>query len=88
MTLLGTYGLTVTLYIMTFGYYIATNSPGLAQIVIFASMILFLIVYGLTYAPIMWMWVAEALQPTQIGYAIMINWSGAALIMILFPIVQ
>lgn len=58
MTLLGTYGLAVTLYIMTFGYYIATNSPSLAQIIIFASMILFLIVYGMTYAPIMWMWVA------------------------------
>jgi hypothetical protein len=36
----------------------------------------------------MWMWVAEAVQPTKIGYAIMCNWAGAALIMILFPIVQ
>lgn len=42
----------------------------------------------MTYAPIMWMWLAETLQPAKIGYAVTANWCGAALVMILFPIVQ
>jgi hypothetical protein len=88
MTVWGTYGIALTLFAITFGYFLAESSPVTAQMVIFLSMIAFLFAYGMTYAPIMWMWVAEAVQPTKIGYAIMCNWAGAALIMILFPIVQ
>lgn len=88
MTIWGTYGIALTLYAITFGYFMAETSPVTAQMVIFFSMIAYLFVYGMTYAPIMWMWLAEALQPTKIGYAIMLNWAGAALIMILFPLAQ
>lgn len=88
MTIWGSYGIAVTLYAITFGYFLAEASPLTAQMVIFFSMIAFLFVYGMTYAPIMWMWLAEALQPTKIGYAIMVNWTGTALIMILFPLAQ
>lgn len=88
MTIWGTYGIAATLYAITFGYFMVGTSLTTAQMIIFLSMIAYLFVYGMTYAPIMWMWVAEALQPAVIGYAIMLNWAGAALIMIFFPLVQ
>ena len=62
--------------------------PALGQVLIFGGFVLELFVYAMTYGPIMWMWVAEALQPSQIGYAAMASWGGAALVLILFPIVQ
>jgi hypothetical protein len=34
----------------------------------------------------MWIWISEALLPHTIGYAIMVNWGGASIVMIFFPI--
>jgi len=56
--------------------------------IVFFSMIAYLFVFGMTYAPIMWMWLAEALQPSKLGYAVMVNWFAAATIMIFFPLAQ
>ncbi len=58
MTLWGTYGLATTLYMITLGYFLVSTMPIIAQLLIFFSMIMYLFVYGMTFAPIMWMWVA------------------------------
>ena len=78
MTLWGTYGLAATLYMITLGYFLVSTMPMVAQLIIFFSMIMYLFVYGMTFAPIMWMWVAEAIQPHLIGFAVMTNWAGSA----------
>ena len=88
ITLWGTYGLIIVLYTMAFGYFISASFPSLAKLIIFTTIILYLFVYGMTYAPVMWMWLAEAIQPHRLGYAITVNWSGATIVMIGFPIVQ
>lgn len=87
MTIWGTYGIAASLLGITFGYFMVNSHPSFSQITIFCCLIVYLFMYGMTYAPLMWMWVAEALQPSQIGYAVMANWGSAAFIMILFPIV-
>lgn len=86
LTLVGSIGIAGTLYLISIAYFISSLYRIFSQILIVTSLIAYLLVYGITYAPVMWMWVSEALLPHTIGYAIMINWSGAALIMILFPI--
>ncbi len=58
----------------------------MSQLLIVVFFFVYLLVFGLTYAPVMWMWMSEALLPHTIGYAVMVNWSGAAIVMILFPI--
>ena len=58
MTLWGTYGLIVALYLLNFGYFISDIFPSLAQLIIFVMLILYLFVYGMTYAPVMWMWLS------------------------------
>ena len=88
MTIWGTYGIVLTNSAIALGYFISPVLPALAQVLIFGGFVLELFVYAMTYGPIMWMWVAEALQPSQIGYAAMASWGGAALVLILFPIVQ
>ena len=88
LTLWGTYGITATLLGIAAGYVIAEFNAELAQILIFVCLVLYLLAYGMTYAPLMWMFVAEALLPSQVGYAVMANWLGAALVMVLFPIFQ
>lgn len=89
MTIWGTYGIILTNSAIALGYFASPFLPALAQVLIFGGFVLELFVYAMTYGPIMWMWVAEALQPSQIGYAAMASWGGgAALVLVLFPIVQ
>jgi hypothetical protein len=58
MTLWGTYGIGISLLSITFGYFMADSYPSFAQITIFISLIVYLFMYGMTYAPLMWIWVA------------------------------
>lgn len=76
----------VILYAISYGYFISQSQPALAQTIIVTAFLLFLMAYGLTFAPVMWIWVSEAVQPKNIGYPIMANWFGAASVMIMFPI--
>jgi hypothetical protein len=86
LTMAGTIGLMFTLFIMSYAYFISLSNVSLSQFLIVTCLFLYLLIYGLTYAPVMWIWVSEALLPHTIGYAIMINWGGAAIVMIFFPI--
>lgn len=86
LTIVGTIGLAITLYVISFAYFISSTNISLSQILIVTFLFVYLLVYGLTYAPVMWMWVSEALLPHTIGYAVMVNWAGAAIVMIFFPI--
>lgn len=86
LTYYGTIGLSLNLVIIAWGYFIRESHVFLSQMVIVVFLFVYLVAFGLTYAPVMWIWVAEALLPHTIGYAVMINWSGAAIVMIFFPI--
>ena len=88
LTLWGTYGIIVSHISISIGYFINHTNEALSQKVVFFSLILFLFIYAMTYGPIMWMWLPEALQPSQIGFAVTANWSGVSLTLILFPILQ
>jgi len=58
LTYNGTIGLVIILYLMGFGYFIASSFVVLAQIIIVFCLIAFLWIYGLTYAPVMWIYVS------------------------------
>jgi hypothetical protein len=42
----------------------------------------------MTFGPILPMWLAEALQPNQIGYPIMVCWFSSAVCTSLYPIMK
>lgn len=86
LTYYGTIMLTLNLVIIAWGYFVRETHVFLSQMVIVVFLFVYLVAFGLTYAPVMWIWVAEALLPHTIGYAVMVNWSGAAIVMIFFPI--
>jgi MFS family permease len=87
LTFYGTIALSLILIVIAIGYFIRDSMVFLSQFLIVVFLFVYLLVFGLTYAPVMWMWVAEALLPHTIGYAVMVNFSGAAIVMIFFPII-
>jgi len=58
ITMVGTIGLVIALYLITAGYFLKSTNLALAQIIIIISMIFYLFAYGMTYAPVMWIWVS------------------------------
>jgi len=88
MTLWGARSLFVANYCIAVGFLLNSSYQTFSQILILFSFVFFLLVVTMTFGPILWMWTAEALQPSQIGYAIMMNWLGAALNGMLYPILK
>jgi MFS family permease len=58
LTIYGTVGLFITLYVIAFAYFIASTYTALSQVLIVICLFVYLLVYGLTYAPVMWIWVS------------------------------
>ena len=44
--------------------------------------------FGLSLGPIVWLYIPEIVQPNFIPFTTAINWTGASLTVILFPIIK
>jgi CHASE2 domain-containing sensor protein len=58
LTIAGTIGLGITLYVISYAYFISDSNLPLSQILIVTCLFIYLLIYGLTYAPVMWMWMS------------------------------
>jgi MFS family permease len=45
-------------------------------------------VFSFTLGPIVWLYMAEIVKPNIIPYGTIVNWFGATLVMLLFPILK
>ena len=44
--------------------------------------------FGLSLGPVVWLYIPEVVQPNIVPFSTGINWGGAALVMLLFPIIK
>lgn len=58
LTVGGTISLAICLYIISYAYFITVSNMALSQFLIVTFLLLYLLFYGLTYAPVMWIWVS------------------------------
>jgi hypothetical protein len=82
----GTSACTVCLTVVSIGYFINNLAPFLSQLFIIFGLLIYLFCFGLTFSPVVWMYIPEVVQPNLVGYPVMGNWFGASIVMILFPI--
>ena len=88
MACLGMYGLTVAHSMIGIAFLIGNTFPTLAQVLSLSGIAFYFYIFGMTYGPILWIWLAEALQPRQMGYAILANWLGSAITAALYPVAK
>lgn len=48
---------------------------------------MFMGIYGVSYGPMVWLYIPEIVQPKIIPYTTATNWIGASIVIILFPII-
>lgn len=58
LTLYGSIGLLISLLAISLGYYLTNSQPAMSQLLIVIFLFVYLLIYGLTYAPVMWIWVS------------------------------
>lgn len=63
LTIYGTIGLLLSLLALSFGYYLSYSQPFVSQLLIVIFLFVYIFIYGVTYAPVMWIWVSEATLP-------------------------
>ena len=61
------------------------NSTG-QQILVIVSLYIFMISFGFTLGPVVWLYIPEIVPAKIVPYSTLSNWAGASITIILFPI--
>jgi SP family sugar:H+ symporter-like MFS transporter len=76
---------TIANALMMVGFFIKdSNSSGVALILV--GIFMFIIDFGLTIGPVVWLYIPEIINSEVIPYSIAVNWTSTSLVIILFPI--
>lgn len=55
---------------------------------ILIGLIVFMATFGLSLGPVVWVLIPEIIEPEKVPIAVGSNWASAAIVMILFPILN
>ena len=88
MAIMGTYGIALAHLMMALAFSISPSLPFISKILSLSGIVFYFYVFGMTYGPILWIWLAEAIQPKYLGYTVMANWLGAALTSLAYPTIS
>ena len=73
---------------MALAFFISPSLPLISKILSLSGIVFYFYVFGMTYGPILWIRLAEAIQPKYLGYTLMANWLGAALNSLAYPTIS
>jgi MFS transporter, SP family, xylose:H+ symportor len=74
--------------IIAVGFFIKDANDSLGSGFILFGLVIFMANFGLSLGPVVWLYIPEIVQPSIIPYSTLVNWGGASLVMLLFPIIK
>lgn len=81
----------ISLMIIAIGFLINSKEDGadnsFSNVMILFGLFLFMLIFGLSLGPVVWLYIPEIVQPSIIPYSTAANWIGALLTIFLFPII-
>ena len=86
MIQVGAFGLSVSLLLITIGFFIQDNSPNPSNGLILTGLFSYMFIFGASYGTILWLYVAEVAQPSIVSYATLVTWCCATIVLVVFPI--
>jgi hypothetical protein len=88
MIQIGTFGLSISLLFITIGFFIQDSAPSPSNGLILTGLFSYMFIYGTSLGTIVWLYLAEVAEPSIISYATLVTWCAAAVVMVLFPIIN
>jgi hypothetical protein len=70
------------------GFFIHDSNTDVGNAFILTGLVIFMANFGISLGPVVWLYIPEVVQPGIVPFSTGINWGGAALVMLLFPIIQ
>jgi hypothetical protein len=70
------------------GFFIHDSNTDVGNAFILTGLVIFMANFGISLGPVVWLYIPEVVQPSIVPFSTGINWGGAALVMLLFPIIQ
>ncbi len=74
--------------IIAVGFFIHDSNTDVGNIFILLGLVIFMANFGISLGPVVWLYIPEIVQPGVVPFSTGINWAGAALVMLLFPIIK
>lgn len=73
--------------IIAIGFFIHDSNTDVGNVFILLGLVIFMANFGLSLGPVVWLYIPEIVQPNIVPFSTGVNWGGAALVMLLFPII-
>lgn len=86
--MIGTIFAAISTGIIGIGYFIRDSYTDIGNVLILLGLVIFMANFGLSLGPVVWLYIPEIVQPNIISFSTGINWAGASLVMLLFPIIK
>ena len=83
----GCIGIMVTLAMCFFGFILENSYETVSQALIVSALFLYMMLFGLTLGPLVWLYIPEIVTAKVVPFSIMSNWIGSSLCVVLFPII-
>ena len=77
----------VTNVFIALGFFMINTNGSVGTFFILFGLILYIFNFGMTLGPVVFVIIPEIVNSKFLPYAVMINWVGAALSLLLFPII-
>ena len=84
----GTFILTVTLTLITVGFFILDKAYTAATVLIIFGLVVYMFTFGATLGSVIWLYIAEICEPSYTILATAITWIFAVIVIVFFPILK
>jgi MFS family permease len=78
----------ITTGIIGIGFFIHDSNTDVGNVLILSGLVIFMANFGLSLGPVVWLYIPEVVQPNIVPFSTGINWAGATVCMLLFPIIK
>lgn len=84
----GTALASISLIAIAIGFGVKPHIANFGNFLIIIGLIIFMGNFGLTLGPLVWLYIAEIVEPQIIPFSTLSNWASASVVIITFPILS
>lgn len=70
------------------GFMVKSSNEPLSNALVIIGLVVFMANFGLSLGPVVWLYIAEIVEPEIIPYSTLVNWTATTIVIVTFPILS
>lgn len=70
------------------GFMVKESNGPLSNALVIIGLVVFMANFGLSLGPVVWLYIAEIVEPEIIPYSTLVNWTATTIVIVTFPILS